>query len=253
MEQQVEERTREFKVVNEQLKQFAYSASHDLQEPLRKITLFLERLLSNLGPLLTEDNRKIAQRILHTTNRMRNLIDDLLNYSNTTLGVTGFEEVALGEIVQNVLQDMEAIIIENHAQVNVKELPKVKGDALQLRQLFQNLVSNALKYHKKGDTPQVKITAQVFKGNAIKANIPAEFKRNNFHLIQVKDNGIGFNPDYAEHIFGLFHRLHGRAEYQGTGVGLAIVQKVVENHQGFIWADSQPGAGATFNVLLPAG
>ena len=252
LELKVEERTRELKQVNDQLKQFTYAASHDLQEPLRKISYFLDHLLAKLAPTLTEDTKKIAERIQHTTGRMRNLIDDLLAYSNTTLGITGFVDVNLNETVKDVLDDMEATTIEIGASVNVQQLPTVKGDQRQLRQLFQNLVSNALKYHKKNSTPEVQIRSKLVQGKDIDADLPEISNEMTFHEIHVQDNGIGFDPDDAERIFRIFQRLHGKAEYEGTGVGLAIVEKVVENHHGYIWAESEPGMGATFKVLLPA-
>ncbi len=252
LEEKVEERTRELRQVNNQLKQFTYSASHDLQEPLRKIGFFLDRLLTNVDAALNDDNKKLAERIQQTIGRMRVLIDDLLAYSNSTLGVTGFKELSLNEIVKEVLDDMEATVIANRAEIVVGDLPIVKGDQRQLRQLFQNLISNAVKYHKKDQSPQVQIEAQTVKGNKVEADIPQERRNHNFYLIEVKDNGIGFDPDDAERIFRLFQRLHGKAEYEGSGVGLAIVEKVIENHGGFIWAEAKPNEGATFKVLLPA-
>jgi PAS domain S-box-containing protein len=253
LEHKIEERTRELKQANEQLKQFTYAASHDLQEPLRKISFFLDKLLANMGDQLNDTNKRITERILHTTGRMRILIDDLLAYSNTTLGATGFTEVNLTSIVQDVLDDMEATIIEKAAVVHLQPLPHVQGDQRQLRQLFQNLISNALKYQQADISPRVDISAQEKKGEDLEAYLPLEKRSDTFYQIQVKDNGIGFAPDDAERIFQLFQRLHGKAEYEGTGVGLAIVQKVVDNHNGYIWADSEPGKGATFSVLLPVG
>lgn len=253
LEHKVQERTEELRMTNEQLKQFAYAASHDLQEPLRKINFFLDRLLNNIGASLSEDNRQLAQRIVTTTGRMRSLIDDLLNYSNTTLGATMFGEVDLMTVVKDVLSDMEATTIEKNAAISLQQLPQVKGDPRQLRQLFQNLIGNALKYHKKGETPKVQISSSIIRGEQADTSIPIEKKTNIFYEISIKDNGIGFDQDDAERIFRLFHRLHGKAEYEGTGVGLAIVQKVVENHHGFISAEGKPNEGATFKLLLPVG
>lgn len=253
LEQKVNDRTRELRQVNEQLKQFTYAASHDLQEPLRKIGYFIDRLLFNLGTTLTEDNKKVAERIQTTAARMRSLIDDLLAYSNTSLGVTGFEEVDLNEIIQEVMEDMEATIIQKGATLHIKELPKVIGDHRQLRQLFQNIIGNGLKYNKKEIAPQLYITAKHIQGSNIEAVIPEERSREWFYLIEVADNGIGFEPNDAERIFRLFQRLHGRSEYEGTGVGLAIVQQVAENHRGFVWAESLPGMGSAFKLLLPGG
>jgi light-regulated signal transduction histidine kinase (bacteriophytochrome) len=252
LEHKVEERTKELKRVNEQLKQFTYAASHDLQEPLRKISYFVDRLLRNLGPTLTDDSKMITERIQLTTGRMRMLIDDLLNYSNATTGFTVSEDVDLNEIIKDVLDDMEATIMQKGAVVYVQDLPTVKGDQRQLRQLFQNLISNALKYHKMTEAPKVGVTWSRVAGEDVNPNISKAFKGSAFYQLQVKDNGIGFDPDNAERIFKLFQRLHGKAEYEGTGIGLAIVQKVVENHMGYIWAESTPGNGATFKVLLPA-
>ncbi|WP_162944803.1 PAS domain S-box protein [Flavisolibacter nicotianae] len=252
LEQKIEERTRELKQVNDQLKQFSYAASHDLQEPLRKISYFVERLVVNLGQTLSEENRMITERIQLTTGRMRTLIDDLLEYSNTTLGTAVFEEVNLAAIVHSVLDDMEATLLDKKANVNVQPLSTVNGDHRQLRQLFQNLISNALKYHKKGEAPQLQILSRFVQGKEIESGIPEAIPDKMFYQIEVKDNGIGFDPDDAERIFRIFQRLHGKAEFEGTGVGLAIVEKVVKNHDGYIWAVSSPGAGATFNILLPA-
>jgi PAS domain S-box-containing protein len=251
LEQKIEERTKELRKLNEQLQQFTYAASHDLQEPLRKITFFLHRLLTNIGPSLAEENTKFADRILHTTERMRLLIDDLLVYSNATSGVTAFEEVDLNDVVKDVLNDMEATIIENEAIIDYQDLPFVKGDPRQLRQLFQNLISNALKYKKKDQVPHVQIRSEMAKGEELQTNIPQSGRNNRFYKIGIKDNGIGFHTDDAKRIFGIFQRLHGKAEYQGIGVGLAIAQKVTENHNGFIWAESESGRGATFIVVLP--
>jgi PAS domain S-box-containing protein len=250
MEQKIEERTKELTQLNEQLKQFTYAASHDLQEPLRKITYFMDRLIAKINPTLDEDDRRITERIRKTTDRMRVLIDDLLAYSNTSLGITGFQDVDLSAVVQDVLDDMEATIIENGASVVYEGLPEINGDARQLRQMFQNLISNALKYHKTGEGSRVHIGVKLVKGGDVKT-VPLENSNSSYYNIQVTDNGIGFKKEDAARIFQLFQRLHGRSEYEGTGVGLAIVQKVVENHKGYIWAESAPGKGATFNILLP--
>lgn len=252
LEQKIEERTKELKQANEQLKQFTYAASHDLQEPLRKISFFLDKLLFNLGTSLNEENKRVADRIQHTAGRMRSLIDDLLSYSNTTLGVTEFKEMDLTEVINEVLQDMEASVIEKKAVIDVQPLPRIKGDERQLRQLFQNLVSNALKYHKRDQAPQIQFRAYPVKGEEVAASLSPQKKEKLFFKIEVRDNGIGFHQEDAERIFRLFQRLHGKAEYEGTGVGLAIVQKVLENHQGYITTESEPGKGAVFNVYLPA-
>ncbi|MHA4844887.1 PAS domain-containing sensor histidine kinase [Flavitalea antarctica] len=251
LEQKINERTRELKQVNDKLSQFAYSASHDLQEPLRKIHILLDRLLITLGQQVTEENKTIAKRIQHTTARMRHLIDDLLAYSNTTLGATGLNDVDLAEVINEVLEDMEISLTEIKGRVHINRLSTVTGDKRQLRQLFQNLIDNALKYRKKNVPPEIAIDADLVEGRDIRQYIPDALPGEIYHEITVRDNGIGFDPEDGERIFNLFYRLHGREEYQGTGVGLAIVQKVVENHKGYIRADGVTGVGAVFKIYFP--
>ncbi len=250
LEYKIDERTTELKQANEQLKQFTYAASHDLQEPLRKISFFLDRLMSGIGPM-NEENKKTAERIFNTTTRMRNLIDDLLHYSNSTFGTVTVEETDLAALVKEVLDDMEATIIEKNAQVKVDKLPVALGDTRQLKQLFQNIIGNALKYHKKNVAPQVFITSNIVKRESIQITAVAERNEDRFFKITVKDNGIGFEEEYADRIFKLFQRLHSKHEYEGTGIGLALVQKVIENHNGFITVASEPNVGTSFNIFLP--
>jgi light-regulated signal transduction histidine kinase (bacteriophytochrome) len=171
---------------------------------------------------------------------MGNLIDDLLLYSHVSQRPPEMEKVDLNEKVQRVLEDLELDVQEKEAIISVGKLPVVQGYRRQLQQLFQNLISNALKYSKKDVAPRIVITAKevVEKGKS-------------YHLVTVEDNGIGFEQEYADKIFQMFTRLHGKGEYSGTGVGLSIVKKVVENHNGFIRVESTPGEGSTFNVLLP--
>ena len=251
LEYKIEERTLELKQANEQLKQFTYAASHDLQEPLRKISFFLDRLLSSLGTEISEENKQTADRILKTTMRMRNLIDDLLNYSNSTFGAVTFENTDLTLIAKEVLDDMEATIIIKDAIIKLSELPVVHGDPRQLKQLFQNVISNALKYQKKTVTPQIFISSEVVRRETISLSINEEINEERFNKITITDNGIGFEQEYADRIFKLFQRLHSKHEYEGTGIGLALVKKVVENHNGFITVESEPELGTTFNIFFP--
>ena len=251
LEYKIEERTQELKQANEQLKQFTYAASHDLQEPLRKISFFLDRLLGSLGTSISEENKNTAERILKTTERMRNLIDDLLHYSNSTFGAVTFEDIDLTVIAKEVLDDMEATILEKNALINLKHLPVIHGDPRQLKQLFQNIISNALKYQKITNTPEILIAAEVVKREAIVATSNEERNQDKFYKICIQDNGIGFEQEYADRIFKLFQRLHSKQEYEGTGIGLALVKKVVENHNGFITVESQPDLGTTFNIYFP--
>jgi signal transduction histidine kinase len=182
---------------------------------------------------------------------MNTLIDDLLLYSHVSRGASLEETVDLNQKVQLVLEDLEVVIAEKKASVTVENLPAIRGHRRQLQQLFQNLISNAIKYSKTGVPPEVHISGRTV--NINEQNIPfnIESSGKQYVLFEVKDNGIGFSPEHAERIFNVFTRLHGRGEYAGSGVGLSIAEKVVQNHGGYIWAESTPGAGAKFSVLLP--
>jgi light-regulated signal transduction histidine kinase (bacteriophytochrome) len=230
----------ELKRSNQNLEEFAHAASHDLKEPVRKIHFFTHQLKEKLSTYLKDEEIRSFNRIESATDRMRNLIDDLLLYSHVSQRPHEMESIDLAQKVQNVLEDLELDIEEKKAQINIEKLPIVNGYRRQLQQLFQNLISNALKYSKKDVPSRIDITA----GKVIENQKP-------YHLIAVKDNGIGFAPEYAEKIFQMFTRLHGKAEYGGTGVGLSIVKKVVENHNGYIRAKSKPGEGSTFEIYLP--
>lgn len=241
---QLEQSIEDLQRSNTNLQEFAYAASHDLQEPLRKIHFFAERLQSSIAPLLKEEDKRIFERMESATHRMRILIDDLLAYSKVSVPTAMQEEVILQDVVQGVITDLEASINENGATITTDTLPVIKGDEVQLRQLFQNLLSNALKYSKPNTPPIVTI-------NYKKCELKPNGTEQTFHCIAVTDNGIGFEQQYAERIFQVFQRLHGKSEYPGTGVGLAIAQKVVINHHGYIKAKSEPGSGAAFTIYLP--
>lgn len=225
---------------NRQLEEFAHAASHDLKEPIRKIQVFTALLKGQLSKQLKESEVQTFERIENSTGRMSLLVDDLLLYSHVTLIPHEREEVNLDEVLRQVQEDLELDISQKQAVINVGKLPAVKGYRRQLQQMFQNLVSNALKYGRAGVFPQLHI----------KAGKITEHNRT-YHVIEVKDNGIGFEQQYADKIFQIFTRLHPKHEYSGTGVGLSIVKKVIENHQGFIRADSKPGEGSVFKILLP--
>ncbi|HEV7331902.1 MAG TPA: ATP-binding protein [Flavisolibacter sp.] len=233
---------------NTRLEEFAHAASHDLKEPIRKVRVFSDRIQVSLGERMKESEQQLFARMQNATERMTLLVDDLLTYSQVSLTATEMEDVNLGEKIQMVLTDLEVTIEETGAGITVAPLPVVRGHRRQLQQLFQNLLSNGLKYRKPGQRPQITISASVVNGSELPFNLPADSR---YHLVAVSDNGIGFEQEYADRIFQIFQRLHGRSEYAGTGIGLAIARKVVENHQGYIWAESEPGKGATFNVLLP--
>lgn len=225
---------------NANLEEFAHAASHDLKEPIRKITFFTHQLKDQLGDQLQEHELRSFGRIQNATERMGNLIDDLLLYSHVSQRPHEMESVDLNEKVQRVLEDLELDVQEKAAVIKVGKLPRVKGYRRQLQQLLQNLISNALKYSKADVPPLISITADQTERNG-----------RAYHVIQVEDNGIGFEEEYSEKIFQMFARLHGKSEYGGTGVGLSIVKKVVENHHGHIQVESVLGQGSRFRVLLP--
>ena len=155
-------------------------------------------------------------------------------------------------MVKEVFNDLETAVSERNANITVQPLPTIEGERLQLRQLFQNLLGNALKYYKPGTPLKIAIEASIVAGKDVAESLPGHELNKNFHQITVKDNGVGFDQTYSKRIFKIFQRLHGRSEYPGTGVGLAIVQKVVENHKGYVFAQGEPDNGATFTILLPA-
>ncbi|TCZ71415.1 PAS domain-containing sensor histidine kinase [Flaviaesturariibacter aridisoli] len=247
LERLVSERTLALQRSNEELEQFAFIASHDLKEPLRKILFFSGRLQEDVR----EGGQPYLQRIRDAATRMRTLVDDLLEFSGVQTAPDHFEPVDLNDVLAASLQDHELRIQELGAVVEAAPLPVVRGLQHQLLQLFTNLVGNALKYNRPGETPRLQVEAQ--------AASPAELARfpelpacAPFHSIRFRDNGIGFEPAEAERIFTLFQRLHSRSNYSGTGVGLALCRKVARAHGGGIYAEGERGAGAVFHVLLPA-
>ena len=255
----VEERTAELGNINNELKrsnanleEFAYAASHDMKEPIRKIHFFTDRLKTGLQDQLNEENQRYFERLETGAKRMGTLIDDLLLYSHISRGAAIEESVDLNQIITLVKEDMELAIEEKHAVIIVESLPKIKGHRRQLQQLFENLIGNALKYSKPGVAPQLWIKSVRTTGNDISLSLTGNESDKHYYQIEVRDNGIGFDQADAERIFNVFTRLHGNTEYKGTGVGLSIVRKVAENHGGYAWAESKEGEGATFKVLLPA-
>ncbi len=226
---------------NRELQEFAYMASHDLQEPLRKIRAFAELLKEEYAPLLDDEGRYYLDRMQDAATRMSRLIEDLLTFSRVTTQGRPFERVDLHAILQQVLADLEVRIAETGAQVHVEgHWPVVEADATQMRQLLQNLIGNALKFHHPDRPPEV----------WLRASLEGEDGETSC-IIEVQDNGIGFDEKYLDRIFSPFQRLHGRGRYAGTGMGLAICRRIVERHHGQLTARSQPGAGATFIVRLP--
>jgi len=252
LEERVQERTEELSKANadlqiytaklqesnQALQDFASIASHDLQEPLRKITSFGMRLKSGYDALLEGEGKDYLDRMLNASERMRSLLDALLEYSRITTKAEPFREVDLSGVIEGVLSDLEIRIEKTGGQVEVGTLPVISAEPTQMRQLFQNLIGNALKFHKEGERPVVKVQATTTGAGDLQ--------------IAVEDNGIGFEEKYLDRIFAPFQRLHGRSSsYEGTGMGLAICKKIVERHGGRITAGSTPGKGSTFLITLP--
>ncbi|MFN0017644.1 MAG: sensor histidine kinase [Pirellulaceae bacterium] len=233
---------------NRELEQFAAVASHDLQEPLRKIQAFADRLQSHSHEQLGEKGQDYLDRILNSASRMRRLIDDLLAYSRVASKGLAFTTVHLNQIVREVTGDLEIRLQQSGGRVECGELPSVLADPMQMRQLFQNLLANSLKFHRPDFPPQIIISGETVSHFQ---NSNGETEQGLPVQVTIRDNGIGFEPAYREQIFDLFQRLHGRDQYEGTGIGLAICKKIMERHGGTISAESKPGEGATFTLTLP--
>ncbi|MEI6950787.1 PAS domain-containing protein [Paraflavisolibacter sp. H34] len=242
----------ELQRTNANLEEFAYAASHDMKEPIRKILFYADRLRLELQEQLKEGQSRLFERLEGAAQRMRTLIDDLLTYSQATKGLADQEVVCLDKTVQLVLEDLELEVQQKGAVLSLGALPVVQGNRRQLQQLFQNLISNALKYSQPGIAPHIQVSARKVRPSEVRPGIASGPDRW-YHLIEVRDNGIGFEQKEAGRIFQVFTRLPNQGQYRGTGVGLSIVQKVAENHDGAVWAESEPGKGAVFTLLLPAG
>ncbi|TCS89163.1 PAS domain S-box-containing protein [Anseongella ginsenosidimutans] len=241
-EKELKQHIEELNNSNRELEQFAYVASHDLQEPLRKIRAFGDRLISKYMEAIGEDGRNYIERMQNASARMQKLIDDLLTFSRISRTQEPFEPVDLNKVVLEVLNDLEIAIESKGVQVHVDPLPVINARTGQIRQLFQNLISNAIKFSRDDLPPEIHINSQV----------PDPEKKSDKRIkITIRDNGIGFDEKYAEKIFVIFQRLHGKTEYEGTGIGLAICKRIIENHNGSITAYSHPGEGATFEITLP--
>jgi signal transduction histidine kinase len=231
---------------NRELEDFAFVASHDLQEPLRKVQAFGDRLKAACGNELSEKAITYLDRMQSAANRMQILIKDLLTFSRVTSKAQPFVSVNIKSTVEEVLSDLEVTIERMRGTVKVGDLPEIEADPLQMRQLFQNLIGNALKFHKRDEPPIVKVYSEYIQG----LNTSDGPGKKLCH-IAIEDNGIGFDEKYTERIFTVFQRLHGRSEYEGTGLGLAVCRKIVERHGGVITAQSSPGNGAIFLITLP--
>lgn len=237
-EESLERQAQELSRSNLELQQFAYVASHDLQEPLRKIQAFGDLLKTRYADTLSEQGRDYLTRMQNAAGRMQLLINDLLSLSRAGTRRQMFASVDLNNVTNAVLSDLEIRIEQLGATVNVGSLPTIEADAVQLTQLIQNLVGNSLKFHKPNESPVVTVSSKVLLEEGICE-------------LTIADNGIGFDEKYLDRIFQVFQRLHGRTEYEGTGVGLAVCRRIVERHGGTITAHSIQGEGAQFVVTLP--
>jgi len=235
-EDKIKQYTKELESQNRDLQQFAYAAAHDMKEPLRKVQFYTSAILEGIGSTLPAKEKSYLERTADAAHRMQGLIEDLLTYTRLSGDVPSFETVALTPLMEEVLSHYQETIASIGAIIEMEPLPVVPGITFQLRQLFDNLIGNALKYHHTEKTPHIIIRSKLENGK---------------HHITIQDNGIGFEPKNCEKIFEMFERLHGRESYPGTGIGLALCQRIVQNHQGTISASGQVGAGATFTVTLP--
>ncbi|QCS44266.1 PAS domain S-box protein [Natrinema versiforme] len=234
-ERQLNETVSDLEASNERLEQFAYAASHDLQEPLRMVSSYLQLIEGRYADDLDADGREFIEYAVDGADRMRDMIDGLLEYSRIDSQGDPFEPVDLDAVLEDVLTDLQVMIDRQDAEITAASLPEVTGDSRQLRQLFQNLLSNAIEYS--GDEPP-------------RVRVSAERSGRNWE-ISVRDEGIGIDPDDQDRVFRVFQRLHSREEYDGTGIGLALCRRIVERHGGRIWVDSEPGEGSTFSFTIP--
>ncbi len=235
--------TKKLEISNKELQDFASVAAHDLQEPLRKILTFLDRINLKIGDKLDEEIKDYITRVQNSASRMRTLIDDLLSYSRVTTKAQPFTKVDLNKILKDVVSDLEVRIEQTKGLVEVGSLPTIMADPTQMRQLFQNIIGNALKFHRKDVNPIVKVEGKILDGIYVNGVQACQ--------ISITDNGIGFDEKYLDRIFTIFQRLHGRHEYEGTGIGLAVCRKIVDRHNGMVTARSKLGDGSTFSISLP--
>jgi len=234
---ELEEYSKALETSNKDLEQFAYIASHDLQEPLRKILTYSNRLLAKEQENLSERGQDFLERMMQASRRMHKLITDLLEYSKLAKKPEDRKQIDLSKVLDEVLNDMEVTIEQSGAKFNIEKLPSIVADSTQMRQLFQNLISNACKFVEGDKKPEIRIYSTHTPGNTLN--------------IYVEDQGIGFDMNYLDLAFSAFQRLEGK-KYEGSGIGLAICKRIVENHGGTISAKSKPGEGATFIISLPA-
>gem|GEM_PF-3618128 len=253
LEAVVRKRTEQLQLTNEELQRsnqelqdFAYIASHDLQEPLRKILAFGDRLEAKHGTELSDEARNYLKRMQSSANRMKQLVESLLTFARVANTDIPVKKVPLNAVVSGVISDMEIRIEEQRAEILVEDLPEVEGNPTQLSQVFQNLLSNSLKFKHQERDPIVEISSEMVEITNNNGNEPRKYCK-----ISLTDNGIGIPPEYQEKIFNIFQRLHGRSKYEGTGIGLAVVRRIIERHDGKIRVSSIEGEGTSFEIMLP--
>jgi len=235
---------------NQELDRFAFMASHDLQEPLRKIRMFSDLVYSRHSSVLNENGKEHLQKIQKSAGRMQTLIQDILTFSRISVIKEPFSSVNLSTLFEELRQDMKDSFVEKNAELHIdNDLPEVRVNPRLMLLLFNNLVSNALKYSRKDVPPVIRVSAEVSNTKSRKISSPSE----KYCRIFVEDNGIGFDQQYVDHIFGMFKRLHHHTEYEGTGIGLTLCKKIAEVHNGTITARSKVNKGSTFIVSLPVG
>jgi light-regulated signal transduction histidine kinase (bacteriophytochrome) len=240
----------QLKATNEELDRFAYVASHDLQEPLRKIMIFGDRLANKYNEVLDDDAKEYLERMRKASERMQLLINNILDFSKFSAASQSFEQTSLNRLIEEVLSDLEIEIERKKAIITVDELPSLCVIPGQFRQLIQNLLSNSLKFSKRDVIPQINLTSETVKGEELAGN-PGINVNDDYCRIHVEDNGIGFDEEYAERIFVIFQRLHSNHLFEGTGIGLSICKKIVEKHNGLISATSTLDKGSIFSIVLP--
>jgi PAS domain S-box-containing protein len=255
LEQKIQERTRELKEANEslersnrELEQFAHVASHDMKEPIRKVTFFTSRLQNEFGKDLGDKARTYLTKVHQSAERLTKMVEGVLDYSTINTTKQHFETIDLKETIRSIEADVELVIKEKKATITYNEIPPFEGASFLIYQLFYNLITNSLKFTKRDISPVIEIEGNYTTANAVSDETASDAR---WVEITIKDNGIGFNQDYAERIFESFTRLNAYSEFEGTGMGLALAKRIVQRHKGFISATSKVGEGACFKILFP--
>ena len=230
-----EKRAAELVIANKELEQFAYVASHDLQEPLRMVTSYTQLLEKRYKDKLDQDANDFIKYAVDGANRMQKLINDLLDYSRTTSQGKDFAKVDISQVLGQTISNLQKLIIENNVLITNEDLPELKADESQILRVFQNLIENAVKFKKKTELPKIHISC---------------IKKNDFYEFSVRDNGIGMDMQFHNRVFTIFQRLHSKEEYPGTGIGLSICKRIIERHGGKIWFESKENEGTTFYFTL---